>query len=116
MELGNFIHEEQAVFDTDIQIGQWYVTTAYQGPAIPFKAVNVHRFGGHVEAVFPDLAQGQGFPPARGAHAFRLDTDYTEEQLLCLQDRALKEYEAWLIQQRNAELHETLKNSLADFD
>lgn len=91
MYLNSFITKDQNAKVTGIKVGEWFVSAPHRTPCLVFKCHEV--IGLDVIKSEEENGQQRGFSTAS---CYVLDSDYTEEQLLCLQQRARKEYEEYL--------------------
>jgi hypothetical protein len=90
MELGSFIHEEKSVKITGIKPGDWYVMSRFSEPFVALECESVSEDGHGVVASVPTLGFNRTFTSAW--NCYKLDSDYTPDQLRALQERSIKEY------------------------
>jgi hypothetical protein len=92
MELGNFITAEKSVKITGIQPGQWFVARRYDWPWRVFQCKDVTDDGHGVVRSEPIKGQHEMFS-SWNCHV--LDSNYDQEQLFALQQRAFLEFESY---------------------
>lgn len=90
MELGSFIHEEKSVKITGIQPGEWYVMSRFAEPYVVLQCASVTEGGHGVVASVPAFGFSRTFTSAWVC--YKLDSNYTSDQLTALQERSIKEY------------------------
>lgn len=89
MILGNFLHNEQSVFETGCEKGQWLVGFFTGEPCRVFQAPDTLAKGS--QSVLEMDGGSKHFYSSR--NAYLLDPDYTEDAVLALKCRARKEWD-----------------------